>query len=185
MSKKTATTKPTGKTIKPAKDASANDKARADALAKLNAKPAATAKDASETPTTPRAAKSNKATRYATAAKGSPTAESGGHGAKGGKPPVKPKRLSALDAAAHVLGSLNAREARAGLTASELIERMAAAGLWTSPGGKTPAATLYSAITREIAAKGSASRFAKADTSADGSRGRFVAMAHTARRTKA
>lgn len=192
MSKKTATTKPTGKTIKPAKDASANDKARADALAKLNAKPAATAKDASETPTTPRAAKSNKATRYATAAKGSPKAKRGGRGAKSvttskdakakasTPKPTKPKRLSALDAAAKVLADSDRP-----LRAIDMIEVMHAEGLWTSPGGKTPAATLYAAITREIAAKGSASRFAKADTSVDGSRGRFVAMASTARRARA
>jgi hypothetical protein len=35
-----------------------------------------------------------------------------------------------------------------------MIEAMAANGLWTSPGGATPWATLYSAITREIGAKG-------------------------------
>jgi hypothetical protein len=33
---------------------------------------------------------------------------------------------------------------------TRLIETMAAKKLWTSPGGKTPAATLYSAIIREI-----------------------------------
>ena len=40
----------------------------------------------------------------------------------------------------------------------ELIEAMAAKGYWTTPGGRTPHATLYSAITREIAMKGDDSR---------------------------
>jgi hypothetical protein len=39
----------------------------------------------------------------------------------------------------------------------------AAKGYWTSPGGKTPAATLYSAILRELAHKGSDARFAKTE----------------------
>jgi len=36
-------------------------------------------------------------------------------------------------------------------------------GYWTSPGGKTPHATLYSAILREINLKGKGSRFVKTD----------------------
>jgi hypothetical protein len=35
--------------------------------------------------------------------------------------------------------------------------------LWSSPGGLTPHATLYSAILRELKAKGSEARFRKAD----------------------
>jgi hypothetical protein len=66
------------------------------------------------------------------------------------------KRLSALDAAAKVLA-----EADAPMTAPALIEAMAANGHWTSPGGKTPAATLHAALQREIAVKGSAARFRK------------------------
>ncbi|MFG0252395.1 MAG: HTH domain-containing protein [Phycisphaerales bacterium JB038] len=69
-----------------------------------------------------------------------------------------PKRLSALDAAAQVLA-----KARKPMRAKELIEQMAKQGLWTSPGGKTPEATLYSAMSREITKKGSGSRFKKAD----------------------
>ena len=34
-------------------------------------------------------------------------------------------------------------------------------GYWTSPGGKTPSATLYSAILREVATKGPDARFVK------------------------
>ena len=76
----------------------------------------------------------------------------------------KPKRLSALDAAATVIAT-----ATGPMRASELIAKMQADGLWTSPGGKTPEATLYAAIIREIAAKGDAARFKKAN------RGLFVA----------
>jgi hypothetical protein len=78
----------------------------------------------------------------------------------------KPKRVSALDAAAQVLGS-----SKEPMNCQELIEAMAAKGLWTSPNGKTPHATLYAAICREIKVKGAESRFKKAD------RGKFVANA--------
>jgi hypothetical protein len=57
----------------------------------------------------------------------------------------KPKKTSALDAPARVLG-----EAKEPMNCQELIKAMADKGYWTSPGGKTPAATLYSAMTREI-----------------------------------
>ena len=52
----------------------------------------------------------------------------------------KPKRVSAIDAAAQVLA-----ETGKPMRAKELIEAMAARGLWTSPNGKTPEATLYAA----------------------------------------
>src|SRR5262245_6182936 len=74
----------------------------------------------------------------------------------------KPKRISALDAAATVL-----KDAGKPMTGGELTTVMSEQGLWTSPGGKTPAATLYSAILREINKAGAASRFRKA------SRGQF------------
>lgn len=76
----------------------------------------------------------------------------------------KPKRTSALDAAASVLAT-----AKEPMTSKALIDAMAARGLWTSPGGKTPEATLYAAMTREIGAKGREARFKKVD------RGLFVA----------
>ncbi len=76
----------------------------------------------------------------------------------------KPKRVSALDAAAQVLA-----KATKPMRATDMIAEMEAKGLWKSPGGKTPEATLYAAIIREIAAKGNAARFKKHD------RGVFVA----------
>jgi hypothetical protein len=77
--------------------------------------------------------------------------------AKKAKEP-KAKKTSALAAAARVL-----EEASQPLTCPEMIEAMTAKGNWTSPGGATPAATLYSAILREIKAKGRESRFVKTD----------------------
>ena len=50
-----------------------------------------------------------------------------------------------------------------------MIEAIAAKGYWTSPGGKTPHATLYSAIIREISVKGNEARFTKTE------RGQFAA----------
>ncbi len=78
--------------------------------------------------------------------------------------PAKPKKVGALDAAALVLA-----EAGTPMKAKEMVALMEAKGLWTSPGGKTPEATLYAAIIREIAAKGKQARFRKTE------RGTFVA----------
>jgi hypothetical protein len=54
------------------------------------------------------------------------------------------------------------------MACKEMIEAMATKGYWSSPGGKTPASTLYSSITKEISTKGKESRFKKTD------RGRFA-----------
>ncbi len=87
------------------------------------------------------------------------------------------KRLSALDAAAQVLAGLSGKVAADGLSAADLIERMATAKLWTSPGGKTPSATLSAAMAREIATKAAASRFRKVGP------GRFASNTAPAPRT--
>jgi hypothetical protein len=83
-----------------------------------------------------------------------------GKKAKAPKPPKEPKvkKVSAIDAAAQVLAA-----AGKPMGAKDLIAEMAAKGLWTSPGGKTPEATLYAAIIREISAKGTEARFKKVD----------------------
>jgi len=80
--------------------------------------------------------------------------------------PAKEKKLSAIDAAAQVLAG-NTEP----MNCKEMIEAMASKGLWSTPAGKTPHATLYSAIIREIAIKGRESRFVKKD------RGMFAAKA--------
>jgi hypothetical protein len=75
----------------------------------------------------------------------------------------KPKRMSGLDAAAKVL-----EESGQPMTVKEMVETAEAKGYWKSPGGKTPQATVYSAILREIKALGKDARFRKAE------RGKFV-----------
>ncbi len=89
--------------------------------------------------------------------------------AKAAKAPkeAKPKRVSALDAAAQVLA-----KSEVPMRAKELIAAMEKQGLWSSPGGKTPHATLYAAMIREIAALGDKARFKKHE------RGVFVATTH-------
>ena len=72
------------------------------------------------------------------------------------------KKTSALNAAAKVLAGADA------MTTKEMIEAMAEQKLWSSPGGKTPDRTLYSAILREIATKGKDARFKKTE------RGKFA-----------
>jgi len=69
---------------------------------------------------------------------------------------AKPKRVSGLDLAAKVLA-----EAKEPLQAKTIAERAIAAGWQTT--GKTPHATLYAAMIREIAKKGKDARFKKTD----------------------
>jgi HB1/ASXL restriction endonuclease-like protein with HTH domain len=69
---------------------------------------------------------------------------------------AKPKRVSGLDLAAKVLA-----KATEPLQAKAIAERAIAAGWKTT--GKTPHATLYAAMIREIAKKGKDSRFVKTD----------------------
>jgi hypothetical protein len=78
----------------------------------------------------------------------------------------KPKRMGVLDAAAQILAA-----SKEPMRAKDMIAAVEAKGLWKSPGGKTPEATLYAAIIREIAAKGKDARFKKHE------RGVFVATA--------
>jgi hypothetical protein len=71
--------------------------------------------------------------------------------------PAKERKPSGLDAAATVLA-----EAGEPLNTKDMVERMLAKGLWQT-GGKTPAATIYAAILREITVKGDQSRFRKTE----------------------
>jgi hypothetical protein len=73
------------------------------------------------------------------------------------------KKLSALEAAVRVL-----EESQVPMSCGEMIAAMTSKGYWTSPGGKTPAATLYSAILRELKVKGEQARFQKTE------RGKFA-----------
>ena len=81
------------------------------------------------------------------------------------KADLKPKKLSMIKAALQVL-----QERKVAMTCPEMIDVMATEGLWVSPGGKTPASTLYAAIARRIKDEGKASAFRKSE------RGKFEAM---------
>src|SRR5262249_28738221 len=74
-----------------------------------------------------------------------------------------PSKLSALDAAAKIL-----EESGQAMNCQAMIQEMAAKVYWTPPNGKPPAATLYSALLREIKLKGKQSRFQKT------ARGQFI-----------
>ncbi|MBN1489779.1 MAG: winged helix-turn-helix domain-containing protein [Phycisphaerae bacterium] len=116
---------------------------------------ATTAKDATQAPTLAtganRAAKAGKDANPQRAATR----------AKQGEP--KAKRPSGLDAAARVLA-----ESGKPMTCRQIVEAAFQQKYWTSD-GLTPYATIYSAMIREIAQKGTTARFKKIG------RGRFVA----------
>jgi hypothetical protein len=80
------------------------------------------------------------------------------------KADLKPKKLSMINAALQVL-----QERKVPMTCPEMIDVMATEGLWVSPGGKTPASTLYAAIGRSIKDEGKSSAFRKTE------RGKFEA----------
>jgi hypothetical protein len=112
--------------------------------------------------TKPAAAKSTKTAKAKPAKAKTPKAAAAAKGNKAKKP--KPNgKMSALDAAAQVLA-----DAGEPMNCRALIEAMAAKGLWTSPGGATPHATLYSAELREINTKCKDARFVKTE------RGKFA-----------
>jgi hypothetical protein len=89
---------------------------------------------------------------------------------KATKPKAKPvatepaKKISQIEAAIQVLA-----KSKEPMNCQAMVEVMTTRGLWISPGGKTPHATLYASILREINAKGKDARFKKVD------RGQFVA----------
>ncbi|MCB9846709.1 MAG: winged helix-turn-helix domain-containing protein [Phycisphaeraceae bacterium] len=136
--KKTAkkTTKKTTRKPAPKKPRMSKSAARAEGAQRTKAAQAAKAKSPGTDPAKPATAK---ATTTAKAPK-----------------ERKPKRVSGLDLAAKILA-----DADEPLNAKTIAERAIAAGWKTS--GKTPEATLYAAIIREIAKKGKDARFARHD----------------------
>ncbi|MCA9292146.1 MAG: hypothetical protein KDA25_13520 [Phycisphaerales bacterium] len=163
MATKNGTTKKTAKKARTAKGAKPATK-------KTGAKPVRAKKPAASTPTAaPVAEVAAPATTPAPKARSGTRAKRGGDGANAkatvpAKAPAKPKRTSLLDAAAAILG-----KSPEPMSAKDLAERAIAAG-WSGT-GKTPHATLYAAMIREIAKKGDAARFVKVE------RGRFVTKA--------
>lgn len=104
----------------------------------------------------PTAKKGRKAAKDVTDESGRDTGERDAKGAKQERP-------SLLNLAAKVLA-----EAGEPLNCRQMVERVLATGLWQTS-GKTPHATLFSAILRECRTKGDAARFRKVE------RGKFVA----------
>ena len=125
------------------------------AMARSAGKKGKGAGKATKSPTA--AAKGKKAAKATTKAKPKKAATR----AKQGEP--KAKRSSGLDAAALVLA-----ESGEPMGVKEIVEVAAQKGYWKSPGGKTPHATVYSAILRELQVKGRDARFRKVE------RGKFV-----------
>jgi len=78
------------------------------------------------------------------------------------------KKLSQIEAAVAVLA-----KAREPMSCKAMVEAMAKQGLWNSPGGVTPDATLYASILRDINTKGKDARFKKVD------RGQFALAGRT------
>ncbi len=110
-------------------------------------------------------------TKKATSRKQAPAKKASAKRASSKKPAAKKApakktkgKMSGLDAAAKVLA-----ESGEPMRAKEIVEQMVAKGYWKSPAGKTPHATLYAAIAREIANKGKDARFKKTE------RGKFAA----------
>ncbi|MBP7748509.1 MAG: winged helix-turn-helix domain-containing protein [Phycisphaerae bacterium] len=110
-------------------------------MSKKTKKPSATKKAATKKATRPQ--KSDMSARPAKATKDAT--------------PAADKPMSGLDAAAKVLA-----DAGEPMRAKAIVDAAIGGGLWKS-GGKTPHATIYAAMIREIAAKGDASRFKKTD----------------------
>jgi len=94
---------------------------------------------------------------YAVTALIEPGAKTGKKGQPKADKPAKERKPGGLDAAAQVLA-----EAGEPMNTADMVARMLEKGLWKT-GGKTPAATIYAAIIREIAVKGSESRFRKTE----------------------
>ena len=89
------------------------------------------------------------------------TVDVGAGAKKSAKPgqPAKERKGSALSAAAQVLA-----EADGPLSVGEIVKRMLEKGLWQTK-GRTPQATLYSALLRRIRKDGANARFRKVERS--------------------
>lgn len=65
-------------------------------------------------------------------------------------------KLSQIAAAERVLA-----ETKEPMTCKAMVEAMSTKGYWSSPGGKTPEATLYASLLRQIRDKGADATFQK------------------------
>lgn len=102
------------------------------------------------------ARKAKKATKAQTAKTVSKNTKVAKPDAKESKPDAK--KLSQIEAAIIVLG-----KSKEPMNCKAMVEAMKVDGLWSSPGGATPEATLYASILRDINTKGKDARFRKTD----------------------
>jgi HB1, ASXL, restriction endonuclease HTH domain len=135
---------------KPLKDAAA-EKARRDAIKSIDANLKEGGKASTTAATTPRRGKGGKKATTAT-----PKAKKATR-AQRGDDKAAPKRRGILDVAAEILA-----KAKEPMTTKAIVDHAIEKGLWKTT-GKTPAATLYAAIIREIQKRGKDARFQKID----------------------
>lgn len=109
---------------------------------------------ATKTKTTAKAS-STKATKKTAPKAANPAAKSKGTPTKESTAPATGK-LSQIAAAERVLA-----EANEPMTCKAMVEAMSARGYWSSPGGKTPEATLYASLLRQIRDMGADATFQK------------------------
>jgi hypothetical protein len=108
------------------------------------------------TKATTNARNAKKATKAQTAKAATKNAPVAKRDAKESKPDGK--KISQIEAAIIVLG-----KSRDAMNCKAMVEAMQVEGLWSTPSGATPEATLYASILREINTKGKDSRFRKID----------------------
>jgi hypothetical protein len=97
-----------------------------------------------------------KATSKATTTKATKNATVAKPAAKESQP--ADKKMSQIEAAVAVLA-----KAKQPMNCKSMVEAMQVEGLWASPCGATPDATLYASILREINTKAKDARFKKVD----------------------
>jgi hypothetical protein len=116
-------------------------------------------KNTKATTTARNAKKATKAQSAKPTSKNATVAKRDAKESKPHKPTESPaKKISQIEAAIVVLG-----KSKDAMNCKAMVEAMQVAGLWSTPKGATPDATLYASILREINAKGKAARFKKVE----------------------
>ena len=88
---------------------------------------------------------------------------------KPAKPAAKAKKTATAEMKAPATGKMSQiaaaervlAESGEPMTCKAMVEAMSAKGYWSSPGGKTPEATLYASLLRQIRDKGADATFQK------------------------
>ncbi len=162
MTTKKTTTKKASKKTTTAKDAVASIDKNLERIDAAEAKPKRTSKAPAKKKASTRAATAGRAAKGKAKAATGATKPKAATRAKRPAKDAKPRKVSLMDAAVMILG-----KAKEPMSAQAIVDAVAEQGLWKGE-GKTPHATLYAAMIREIAKKGKASRFTKVE------RGRFA-----------